>query len=86
MNRLQTGDVLQKRGSGQAAEYDHGVSAFQFLTKREGLALCIEGGDVRKILALQWERLVVFSTRSLCKGTANRNQQQGREEVAADFS
>jgi hypothetical protein len=46
MDRLQTGDVLQERGSGQTAEHDHRVSPLELLMKRKGLALGIEGGDI----------------------------------------
>jgi len=46
IDRLQTGDVSDERGSCQTAENNDAVTAFQFLLEGKSVALFIESGDI----------------------------------------
>ena len=53
--------------------------------KCERLTFGIEGGDIRQILALQWQRLATFSTRALCEDSSGWNQEQGEKRIQGGF-
>ena len=46
MDCLQTGDVAQERGSGQATEDDHRVAVLEFFPQRETASLGVEHADI----------------------------------------
>ncbi|MDF1658971.1 MAG: hypothetical protein P1U58_15245 [Verrucomicrobiales bacterium] len=75
IDRLQTGDVSDERGSCQTAEHNDTVAAFQFLLQGKSVALFVESRDIGKGFALEWHGAALsFWTAFLSgKGGANRS-------------
>ncbi|MDE0821319.1 MAG: hypothetical protein OSA95_09370, partial [Opitutales bacterium] len=47
IDRLQTGNIAQEGGSGEAAKHDHRMSTLEFLPQRETLTPLIKNADLR---------------------------------------